>query len=727
MSGTLPVEITIQDTNALPLRDDFSNNKTSILVNSQLPEYVQENYQNFVLFLQLYYQYLEQTGKLTNVLKNIPNYIDPDYVVDNNLTSFINGFTSTFLNSLPQNMAVNKALLIKHIKDYYITRGSVQSFEFLFRILFNEDVDVWNMSQQVLQVSAGNWYQPDILRITTNFPLADFNGVTITGQTSYATAVVESADTTYVGTLSYTELTLSNLTKNFINGETITASLSDGTTITAIVLGIVDQITIINPGSQYNVGDYVPITSNVGSGANAQISSVTSGAVTQISITDGGAGIQISPNWIISVNNSALPVDFQILTVDSSGTLWPNTYYFNDNLANTVNTTNIATISNDQISTIFPTEIQYANCGPITYVHIIDGGQFITTPNFVVSQNVMIGNSNTQVSTFGTIGTLDITNAGVGYTVNDDIVFTNLTSRGFGAAAYVSAVNANGSITQVSWELPHISGTANVVNGSNIIIGENTQFANTLWANDNPTLNNSGTYIVINNQVLRVSNIANNTWMNVTSNIINGNANTQKIYLNGYVLGGYGYTQQDLDDGAIAITISSVSNGSNAIITGDSILGEGVSLSSVGSIYGQIEAIQMNNFGSDYTTNFPPTVNLTGLGDGTATAVADILNGTFQYAGYYLNEDGFVSGRRYIQSADMYNFYSYMLRSTVAVSAYQQLLYNIINPAGMNMICMMINNIVLPSMGLQYGAETYISLSVPLLDVNFILNVSELS
>lgn len=723
MSGS----ISLQDTVSVPLRNDYSNNKTSVLVNNQLPDFVQQNYQNFVAFLKLYYQYLEQTGKLTNVLKNIPNYIDPDYVVDNNLSNFINAFSSTFLANFPQTMAVNKALLVKHIKDFYISRGSVESYEFLFRILFNEDVTVWNMSQQVLQVSAGNWYQPYVLRIFTNNLISDFEGVEITGVTSYASAVVENADYNTVGDATYTELTLSNLTKNFINGETITAPGPNGTTLTATVLGIIDAIQIVNPGSRYNVGDYVPILANVGFGANAQIATVTSGALVQIGITDGGAGYQISPNWNFTVTNSEIPANFEILTVDSSGTLWPNTYFFNDNLANTVNSTNISTISSEQISTIFPTNIPYANCGPITYVHIVNGGQFNGEPDFIVSQNVVIGNANTQIINFGTIGTLDIVNAGVGYTVNDDIVFTNLFSSGFGAAAYVSAVNANGSITQVSWELPHVSGTANVTNGSNIIIGKNTQFANTLWANDNPTLNGSGTYIVINNQVLRVSNIANNTWMNVTSNITNGNANTQKIYLNGYVLGGYGYTQDDLDTGGISISINSVSNGSNAVITGDSILGSGATFTSVGSVYGQIESFVMNSFGSEYSAYFPPTIDLSGLGDGTATAVPEILGGVFQYPGYYLNEDGFISGRRYIQSAEEYNFYSYMLRSSVAVSAYQQLIYNIIHPAGMNMIGMMVNDINLPTMGLQQGAFTYITLNYPLLDVNFILDKSEMS
>ena len=56
------------------------NNKTSILVPSQLPSFVRENpdYSNFSLFVQSYYEWLEQSGQITDVSKNILNYNDID-------------------------------------------------------------------------------------------------------------------------------------------------------------------------------------------------------------------------------------------------------------------------------------------------------------------------------------------------------------------------------------------------------------------------------------------------------------------------------------------------------------------------------------------------------------------------------------------------------------------------------------------------------------------------
>ena len=52
--------------------------KTSSLIPSQLPEYIREDpsYGNFVLFLQSYYEWLEQQDNVLDRSKNLLNYKD---------------------------------------------------------------------------------------------------------------------------------------------------------------------------------------------------------------------------------------------------------------------------------------------------------------------------------------------------------------------------------------------------------------------------------------------------------------------------------------------------------------------------------------------------------------------------------------------------------------------------------------------------------------------------
>ena len=47
-----------------------------------------------------------------------------------------------FLNSFPRDIDVNTSTLLKHIKDFYRSKGNENSFRYIFRLLFDiEDVE----------------------------------------------------------------------------------------------------------------------------------------------------------------------------------------------------------------------------------------------------------------------------------------------------------------------------------------------------------------------------------------------------------------------------------------------------------------------------------------------------------------------------------------------------------------------------------------------------------
>ena len=82
-----------------------NNQKTSLLVQSQLPDYVQDNpdYANFRLFLQAYYEWLEQNGNVTERTKNLLSYKDIDRTTD----EFLDYFTNDFLPYFPKSLAID--------------------------------------------------------------------------------------------------------------------------------------------------------------------------------------------------------------------------------------------------------------------------------------------------------------------------------------------------------------------------------------------------------------------------------------------------------------------------------------------------------------------------------------------------------------------------------------------------------------------------------------------
>lgn len=143
--------------------------KTSLLVNSQLPEFIREEYPQFISFLEAYYQFLEtqqivngisQQNDLTTKLKQLRYVSD----IDQSLSQFEEQFYNEFLSLLPKDTKVDKAFLIKNILPLYQSKGTEKSFHFLFRLLFGEDIDISYPRNQILRTSDGKWSIENILR-----------------------------------------------------------------------------------------------------------------------------------------------------------------------------------------------------------------------------------------------------------------------------------------------------------------------------------------------------------------------------------------------------------------------------------------------------------------------------------------------------------------------------------------------------------------------------------
>ena len=108
-----------------------TNSKISNLVASQVPFFVRNDHDTFIKFLEAYYEYAEQSGKVVERAKNLPAYSDIDRTVD----EFTEYFYKTYLLKIPRDIIADKSLVLKHIKDFYTARGTEKSIEFLLRIL----------------------------------------------------------------------------------------------------------------------------------------------------------------------------------------------------------------------------------------------------------------------------------------------------------------------------------------------------------------------------------------------------------------------------------------------------------------------------------------------------------------------------------------------------------------------------------------------------------------
>jgi hypothetical protein len=272
---------------------------------------------------------------------------------------------------------------------------------------------------------------------------------------------------------------------------------------------------------------------------------------------------------------------------------------------------------NSVISTAF-SNVSYIAIGEISNVSILAASVIVSStpilnanPAVVTISPLTANTPNStivRIDTFGSLGKLVVTNPGAGYSVFDELVFTNKPmSFGLGAEAIVSTVDSFGRITKAEFVPSKITGTANVTSTSNVMVhGTGTVFNTELVPGDE---------IRIGYDTRKVISIASNTSLNVTS------ADWTQIYIASPVrkigknlVGGQGYSQDKLP----TVTINTV-GGSGATINVTAIMGDGENLLPQSTKRpGEIEEIQITNPGKAIQVR--PSVDLTSFGDGTATA-----------------------------------------------------------------------------------------------------------
>lgn len=145
----------------------MADQKVSALIYQQVPEYVREEYPVFISFLEAYYEFLEtkqgtQKNDLMAQAKDLRYITD----VDESIDDFERNFFESFAYLLPRDVSVDKSFLIKNLLPLYLSKGSENSFKFLFRLLFGQELEIKYPKNDILRVSDGKWQIDNALKVS---------------------------------------------------------------------------------------------------------------------------------------------------------------------------------------------------------------------------------------------------------------------------------------------------------------------------------------------------------------------------------------------------------------------------------------------------------------------------------------------------------------------------------------------------------------------------------
>ena len=268
--------------------------RISTLVAEQFPQFYETDGQNFIAFVKAYYEFMEERGGAIHEVKTLEDYKNVETTTDD----FVKYFINTFLPQVPYDVAGDKRLMIKYASQFNQARGTIASYKLLFRVLYNENVDISMPSEKILKVSDGDWKIERYITTQYKSELYDVIGKTIKGESSSAEALVEDIVRKNVRGRDIMQILLSNIKGQFQNLEAIKIS-NTNVTLAHIEAGI-SNIKIKSPGGGYNTGDVVDLVSS----ENGEFGKVVvvetkdyEGAL-EYSIIDGGSGYTSSGTQI---------------------------------------------------------------------------------------------------------------------------------------------------------------------------------------------------------------------------------------------------------------------------------------------------------------------------------------------------------------------------------------------------------------------------------------------
>jgi sugar lactone lactonase YvrE len=405
--------------------------KLSPLIESQFPAFIREEGPRFVSFLKAYYEFMEQSGQAGNATRSLIDYQD----VDRTLDSFVEYFRREFMINIPKDVLADKRLLVKHIRDFYRTRGSKFSYDFLFYALFNRQIELVYPGDYILRASDGRWVRETILRVGNPYSTLPTNldGRNIVGAVSGATARVQKVTRVVVLGHPLFELLVENVVGQFVDGETVSDDLGNNATITSAFGSLIGIEQVVNPGAFHQSGDSVVITSS-GATASARVSSTNDQGPVSFRINRGGSGYRLGQT-VISVNGGS-GIDAAAVVSSLSNTTFVS-----------LNTNQIGALRNVLLNT-----------GP-TFVSLGTNSASVSANLAAANISSTLASSLTFANSIaGSINAISVTSVGVGYvpelptvTVRDQIVFeqgiAGEAGRLKGDDAVIIAVRAPGAIT----------------------------------------------------------------------------------------------------------------------------------------------------------------------------------------------------------------------------------------------------------------------------------------
>lgn len=611
----------------------------SPFIANQFPSIYNEEGPLFVAFVKAYFEWLESQDQVIYDSRRLLEYRDVDKTID----TFINNFKKKYMFPIPEDIAGDKVLLQKHIKEVYGSKGTERGLKLLFQLLFNDTISVYKPGDDVFRLSDGDFNRDIYLEVSYKPYNSLFVGEFVRGRISGATAYVENFRTKYVNNKNINIFYLTDVRGSFLYDEAVlidTDRLAQGVSpaVTAInspkIIGSLSEVDVSNRSTPfgYSVGDELEVQGN-GKGGKVVVTQLRDlDGTISFYLKDGGSGY--------TTNNTVFYIYGPItgFVVGDGGVGYSNT--------------DVVTCSNGTANATLTFTTDGTGAILSNNISIINGGNGFLTTNL---SSVVVSIAN---STGGTT-------AGV----NANLV-PIIAGGGDEAALRIGALKDIKNLWSSPVKINALGNTTTYVgagkSATNIIIGTLAY----------PTGNGYGLYSNVEaglQTTLRDALAFQNYEVGTIDKLFTVNPGQDyttnlQVQAVDLVINGMGFL--DTESPAGRGTGGRGYLGNNAIISAVAGFGSNA-----------LGAVKVIDSGFGYEQQEEVTLVSLSNTSLVATGTANLVN-QGQGVGIFKTTKGFLSSDKYIHDSYYYQDYSYEVRSSVVFNKYSDLLRKLWHPAG---------------------------------------------
>ena len=273
---------------------ELHNSYVHTFISSQIPEHIKDDYELYETFLKAYYEWLCSEGQSLYATGNLQSFTD----IDDAPEFFYSYLKNEILTEFPDDVLADKKLLLRYAKDFYERKGTETSYEFLFKVLYNDTIHIKYPADNILKASDGKWITEYSIYVKPvegdPYNLESTMLYTEDGNVLYTDSVIMIRE----GMYDVYQIKLSPTDYIFGAGDKL---YNEDKSVIVETYGILKDIEVTNGGSGYNIGDMVPVNDLSGNGINAvaMVSDISAdNKINTLDVVDGGYNYRVGDQLV---------------------------------------------------------------------------------------------------------------------------------------------------------------------------------------------------------------------------------------------------------------------------------------------------------------------------------------------------------------------------------------------------------------------------------------------